>query len=174
MHINKRNFLLAQLALLLAVTTGCSNLHSKSAPFDLNDYKSIVTPTGDQAALLITSWGAPMTVDYSLESRNKVKELGMVYESGDKVLLPWIAEFTKKKHEQLLGALPSREVLIDANTFTIVKGEAKWGQHGHCGPNFSFFTPTAGRRYLALFSFVGRYCKQDLYDISEGKLVLVN
>ncbi|WP_153014227.1 hypothetical protein [Pseudomonas sp. EpS/L25] len=121
-----------------------------------------------------------MPVAYSLTSKAHGEvQVGKVYDgaTGDELLLPWIAKFSKKMNSGLLKAVPSRETVLEVGATYTVYGKSEWSnassRKGFCGPVYSTFTPGPQKRYLALFTFFNGNCKQELFDVTNGTPVLL-
>ncbi|MDT3722274.1 hypothetical protein [Pseudomonas oryzihabitans] len=169
---------LCSLLCVVSLAAGCtSSVPPKPAPVS---YQTNFTPTDEYAVLILRSTGAPMPVAYSLTSKEHGEvQVGKVYDgaTGDELLLPWIAKFSKKMNSGLLKAVPSRETVLDVGTLYGVHGKSEWsnasGGKGSCGPVYSTFTPEPHKRYLALFTFFNGYCKQEIFDVTNGAPVLL-
>ncbi|WP_295467265.1 hypothetical protein [uncultured Pseudomonas sp.] len=169
---------LCSLFCMVSLAVGCaSRVPAKPAPVS---YQTNFTPTDEYAVLLLRSTGAPMPVAYSLTSKEHGEvQVGKVYDgaTGDELLLPWIAKFSKKMNSGMLKAVPSRETVLEVGAAYTVYGNSEWsnasGGKGSCGPVHSTFTPEPQKRYLALFTFSNGYCRQEIFDVTTGAPMLL-
>lgn len=153
---------------------GCSSAAWKPVQRPVN-YQTTLAPTSTQSVLLLRSTGAPMPVDYTISSKGKAVKPGKIFDNGDSQLAPWVARLTKSVNRGLAKTLTQREMLVDANTFYILTATSDWTtqdtyitRKGRCYPSATHFTPEPNKRYMALFTFSGSSCTNEVYDITSG------
>lgn len=153
---------------------GCSSAAWKPVQRPVN-YQTTLAPTSTQSVLLLRSTGAPMPVDYTISSNGKDVKPGKIFDNVEGQLAPWIARLTKSVNRGLAKTLTQREMLVDANTFYMLSATSDWTtqdpyltRKGRCYPSATHFTPEPNKRYMALFTFSGNSCTNEVYDITSG------
>jgi tetratricopeptide (TPR) repeat protein len=169
------------LALLLALT-GCA--HRQPRPDSASaqkkqhrvkqaDAEKPADPTA--AKLTFTSSGMPMAVGYwtstSTQMCDAFQPVGRVFDSGRKVLLPWIANMTEKMNKAVLHNEVSRTQYVQPGVPIQVKGVSgnpDDRRFDSCGPLVTLFTPEPGKKYVVDFDFNGRAsCSQSVMDVTD-------
>lgn len=130
------------------------------------------------AKLTFTSSGMPMIVAYSMSKSPRIcsssdfEPVGRVFDSGRKVLLPWIARLTELGNKGLLRTETVREQQVQPGVPIQVKGvfgaEVPDRRYDSCGPLVAAFTPELRHKYHVDFAFQGRSsCSQSLMDVTD-------
>jgi len=170
------------------VLTACSTPPPVVDLSDPSKIKTQLSPDAQKAVLVLKSNGQPMVVKFSGEDANGTrKPLGNVFDVEDltRQLLPSIVRMVAATNRTVYDALPVREVLIDASDFLRIVGNSTWSdtsgtkqtgystRSGSCGPLYSSFRPEPMKRYMVRFSFIGKSCVQQVFDITADEAVLV-
>jgi tetratricopeptide (TPR) repeat protein len=131
----------------------------------------------DDAKLVFKSSGMPMQVMYwtstAEQSCEAFQPVGRVFDSGRRVLLPWIARMTEHVNKAVFKSVPSRVRYLTPGQTIQVKGTSgsKDGEvtPGYsCGPIVTAFTPEKGRSYVVDFDFQGtQSCSQRVTDVTD-------
>ncbi|QEI05282.1 hypothetical protein FXN63_05085 [Pigmentiphaga aceris] len=187
MKIFRARYVVGSLALI--ALSACS---TPPKPVDLSNpsgTKTALVPDAQHAVLVLKSNGQPMIVNFSeVDSKGVKNKIGSVFDTSDmaKELLPSILRMITATNRTVYGALPMQEVLIDASAPMRLVGHSTWSdttgsratglytRSGSCGPLNNDFQPQPMRRYMARFSFTGRGCVQQIFDITEAESVLVS
>ena len=170
------------------VLAGCSTPPPTVDLSDPSKIKTQLSPNAQQAVLVLKSNGQPMVVNFNEEDATGTrKKLGNVFDAEDltRQLLPGIVRMIAATNRTVYDALPVREVLIDASGPMRIVGNSTWSdtsgtkqtgyatRSGSCGPLYSSFRPEPMKRYMVRFSFIGKGCVQQVFDITADNAVLV-
>jgi len=185
-YIRSSAFLCAASALLLlqACSTGknYSEINPERAKQEVrntNGYRQLKSVPPGKSKLVLRSVGLPNAVQFAeCESENgceKYEDIGLVANSGQGVLLPWIAKATGAANRALGGRKPYIVKLVEPDGRSIqIRGyssdsasAAGTVSHSSCGPVFSTLTPQEGHAYVVEFQFVEDRCQQVVFDATD-------
>ncbi|MYM36672.1 hypothetical protein GTP44_16960 [Duganella sp. FT50W] len=156
----------------VVMTAGCAGVATQPEQEQAAPEKQLPPLEAKQARILMRSTGMPMNVNYSVstseQSCKEFKDVGVVRDKGEKVLLSWIVKLGEK-----LSSVPDQlDTVVPAGQSVQVAGWGNWQDSrskGNCGPEIMSFQPKDQHTYLVEFVWRGTSsCASRVQDVTDA------